>query len=212
MENQSGNTGTGSPGSGSTDIPISSRVDPTSVMPPFPEGRAVDSMSIEDAQKEWQEMTIDSEGKYSSFPRSVFLSRRDALFSHGFGQKIAEGKKIQEGEAEKWLQKENERIQDREELLLDQKSKELNVKFFGSEKVFNQMAERAVEVVLKLSENDQEFLKNCMPGSDLSWGDSPLIIGFLANLRGEPELINKIKENGLEHYISLWSKLPRRQK
>jgi hypothetical protein len=199
MENE--NVGSGS---------LETRVDSTGTMPPFPEGPEVSSMSASDAQKEWRDMTVGDE-KFKDFPRSVLLKRRDQLFARGFGEKIAEQKKIQEVEGAKFLKEENEKIAERNERESLGKARDINIHFFGSEKKADEMVERAAETISKLSKENREFLYEYIPNSeDFAWGDLPEVIGFLANLSSSPDLIKRVEQNGLKHYIEIYSKLPRR--
>lgn len=178
-------------------------------------GPDIEAMSPESAAQEYNALMRDPNFSGSGYEDNIThrkrVERSQKLFSRGFSEKLAKEKETQEREAEKMLMKENERIQTRDESNALEKAKEINLKFFGNKKVFDQVVKRAVEVVSQFSDNEKEFLKECMPNSDLAWGDSPLIISWLANLRFEPDLIRKVKENGLKHYIRLYSLL-RRQK
>jgi len=127
---ESGNANQGSQG-----IPdISKPVDPTGVMPPFNEGRDVESLSDEEARIEWEEITLDRNGKYSHWPDSVRLNRRSKLFDRGFTAKIEENRKGQETKNEEWLEKENQRLEERDEQEEIGKARRTLVLHFGGEK------------------------------------------------------------------------------
>lgn len=204
MENE--NVGKDSAGSGSTDIPISSRVDPTSIMPPFPQGPDVDSMSIEEAKKEWKEMTLEGE-KYKTFPRSVFLSRRDALWERGFAEDLENQKRKQEEGSKKWLEVENDRIADRDALEALAEGKRKCEFYFGSEKNAEASIETAKKVLREIaSDADYEFLE------DSGLGNSPRIIEIMANLKGHPEIYPAIKKIGIKNLIQIGNVALKRRK
>ncbi len=113
---------------------ISSPPDPTQAMPAFDSGKAVESMSPEEAAKEWHEMTLDAEGKYKTFPRSVFNERRSKLFERGFATKIEEEQKAQEIKNKEWLEGENRKLQERDEQEEIRKARSALVQHFGGEK------------------------------------------------------------------------------
>jgi hypothetical protein len=174
MMEENGSKVEGSPGS---DISISSRVDPTSVMPVFDQGKAVDSMSVEEAQKEWREMTVSDE-KFKDFPRSVFLNRRDALWKLGFEEKIKQNQKAEEEKNRGWLEGENEKIEERDAREVEGKLEERLVKHFGSEEEANKKVRSAQSLVKKYVTNpkDLQFLDESLLGNDFE------VIGIVARL------------------------------
>ncbi len=174
MSEETGSGNSGGQGQGSPDI--SSPPDPTQAMPPFDSGKAVESMSPEDAAKEWREMTLDSDGKYKNFPRSVFLARRDKLFKHGFSEKIEQDRKAQEAKSKEFLEKENERIQDRDEREEIGKARSALVQHFGGEKE----ADAAIK-------SAKSIFKRFATPSDISFVEK-------SGLGNDPEFIQKLAE------------------
>ena len=138
-------------------IPVESRVDPTSVMPAFDQGKAVESMSLEEAQREWREMTVDSGEKYKDFPRSVFLARRDALWKLGFAEKIKGDQKAQQEKSKGWLERENERIEARDVKEVEGNLEERLVKYFGGEKEADSKVKSAQSLVKKYVQNPKDL-------------------------------------------------------
>jgi hypothetical protein len=177
MEERSNGGGSGSQGSSGSDIPITSRVDPTSVMPVFDQGRAVDSMSVEEAQKEWKEMTVSDE-KYKDFPRSVFLSRRDALWKLGFNEKIKQDKKGAEEEGSRRAEEAKERLADYVDELHQKKTEKVIREKWGNN------TDQEIEFVQNfVLENASQEFKDYLDETRL--GDNPNVIFFahgLANL------------------------------
>ena len=196
----------GSSGSGSTGLDVG-KPDPTQMMPPFPQGPAVDSMSIEDAQKEWEAMTLDSEGKYKSFPRSVFLERRNKLWERGFAEKIANEEKTRQEESREWLEKENDQIEERDALeALNEGNRKCEF-YFGSEKNAEAAIKVAKEVFNEIgSDTDKDFMRNS------GLGNNPRIIEILGNLKGHPELYPAIKNIGLKNLIQIGNIALKRRK
>lgn len=196
MENEkselTGGYRSGEPSSGS-DIPISSRVDPTGVMPVFDEGRAVDSMGVEEAQVEWNKMTVDSEGKYDNFPRSVFLKRRDLLWEKGFSEKLANEKKTREEESRKWLTEENERISERDDKQARNKSMDILRRRFGSEKGADVAIQRAQKVIERIAEDSRDGGESLIDYLDTTrMGDDPILIEALTMLSTNKPLMNRL--------------------
>ncbi len=113
---------------------ISSPPDPTQAMPAFNEGKAVDSLSAEEARGEWEAITVDKEGKYRSWPDSVRLNRRDKLFERGFAAKVEEEQKAREIKNKEWLERENQKIKQRDEQEEIGKARSALVQHFGGEK------------------------------------------------------------------------------
>lgn len=185
---------------------LTDQVDSTGVMPAFDSGPSVHSMSQEDAAKEWQEMTVDKEGKYDHFPRSVFLKRLSALFEHGFGEKLKKQKEAREVNSQKEIDVHLDKIAQREEDETIQKAREINVRFFGSEKEAERVFEVAGGTYDELSEENVDFLKTQIPNSRFIWADSPFIISLLAGISEDADLIKSVNEFGLEKLVSVANK------
>jgi hypothetical protein len=190
-----------------SDIPVSSRVDPTSVMPAFDQGKPPTSMSVEEAKAEWNAMTIDTEDKYKTFPRDLFLSRRNALWERGFAEDLANQKKTRKEESEKWLEKENDRFEKRD--LKETKGRVVNIlkPFFDDDE---EKAGEAIQDAIKamdeigLTKEDKHFLE------ESGQGNSPLLIMTLAKIKGHPALIDIVRKIGIKDLIKLEVLIPRR--
>ena len=165
---------------GSQSPDISTPPDPTQAMPPFPEGAQVDSMSVADAQTEWQNMTLDKDGKYANWPRSVFNERRDKLYDRGFAARDEEARKVREAESERSLRQEIEKIEERDEREDIRKSRSALVQHFHGEKeadaaikaaksIFKRFATRADIVFVEKSGlgNDPEFIQKLAEIGDI---------------------------------------------
>ena len=163
-------------GSGAMSLDVG-KPDPTQVMPVFDQGKAVDSMSVEEAQKEWREMTVSDE-KFKDFPRSVFLARRDALWKLGFSEKIGQDQKAQQEKSNEWLKGENERIEERDLREVEGKLEERLIKHFGTEDIANSKVKSAQALVKKYVTNpkDLQFLDDSLLGNDFE------VIGIVARL------------------------------
>ena len=201
------NEGADKDSQGLTDIPISSQVDSTGVMPAFDSGPSVHSMSQEDAAKEWQEMTVDKEGKYDHFPRSVFLKRLSALFEHGFGERIKSEKKNREEAARRSLETQLDVIDERESLEALAKAKQGAEFYFGSEGKAQKAISVAQDVLTEIgSEADLDFLDST------GLGNSPQIIQMLVNFSDHPELYADLKKIGIKNLIRIGDVALRRKK
>ena len=194
-------------GSWGSDIPISSRVDPTSVMPAFDQGKSPTSMSVEEAKAEWNAMTIDTEDKYKGFPRDLFLSRRNALWERGFAEGLANEKKTRKEESEKWLEKENKRIEKRDLKEMGNKVMDRIKPFFESEEKAREAIKDANKTLktIGLTEDDKDYL------AETGQGNSPLLIMALAKIKDNPELIEIVKKIGIRDLIKLEDLIPRRR-
>ncbi len=158
--------GKGSSGSGASDIPTGSRVDPTGVMPPVDQGPPVESYSVSEAQAEWKKMTSKDED-YKDLPRSVFLKRRDAMFKRGFSERLAEEEETRQEESRKWLEEENERIEERDHLEEMEKVRRNLELHFGGEKEAKAAIQTARSVVKRFAtKNDIAFLESSRLGND----------------------------------------------
>ena len=172
--------------SGSIDIPLSSQVDPTGVMPPFDQGRAVNSMTVEEAKNEWKEMTLDTEGKYKNFPRSVFLSRRDALWERGFAEGLKNEEKTRQEESRKWLERENERIEDRDAKEALKKAERDLKSHFGGEKGAEEALKLAQGVLKRFGKpQDLAFLESTGLGNDVEMIETLAKIGKILERGGK---------------------------
>jgi hypothetical protein len=173
MENENNVSG----GSSGSDIPVSSRVDPTRVMPAFDEGRSVESMSPEEARVEWKSMTTSDEG-YETFPRSVFLSRRDALWKHGFSEKMEQEKRAVEEEGSRRAEEAKGKLQDYVDELQQKRTDKVIREKWGSD------TDKEIEFVQNfVLENASQEFKNYLDETRL--GDDPNVVFFthgLANL------------------------------
>ena len=194
-------------GSWGSDIPVSSRVDPTSVMPAFDQGKPPTSMSVEEAKAEWNAMTIDTEDKYKTFPRDLFLSRRNALWERGFAEGLANEKKTRKEESEKWLEKENKRIEKRDLKEMGNKVMDRIKPFFESEEKAREAIKDANKTLktIGLTEDDKDYL------AETGQGNSPLLIMALAKIKDNPELIEIVKKIGIRDLIKLEDLIPRRR-
>ncbi len=179
--NGEGDVGKGSVGS----IDISSRVDPTGVMPPVDSGPAVESYDISEAQAEWKKMTIDDES-YKDLPRSVFLKRRDDLFKRGFGEKLTNEKKTREEESRKFLENENEKFEDRDDKEALAKAQHDLELYFGGEKEANAAVKTAQSVVKRFATNsDIAFLNSSQLGNDPEFIEKLAEIGQILQRGGK---------------------------
>ena len=186
---------------------LTDQVDSTGVMPAFDSGPSVHSMSQEDAAKEWQEMTVDKEGKYDHFPRSVFLKRLSALFEHGFGEKIKNEKKNREEAARRSLETQLDVIDERESLEALAKAKQTCEFYFGSEGKAEKAISVAQDVLTEIgSEADLDFLDST------GLGNSPQIIQMLVNFSDHPELYADLKKIGIKNLIRIGDVALRRKK
>jgi hypothetical protein len=161
-----------------SDVPVSSRPSSTQGMPPFDEGRGVDEMTDSEARTEWRKMTTDEKDEYRSWPRSVFLKRRDELFKHGFSEKLAEETRNREAESKSWLEAEIERIGDRDHK--DERADLMSklTTYFGGE--------RETTAAIKSA---RSVLKRFAKPADLVFLDE-------TKLGNDPELIQKLAEIG----------------
>jgi hypothetical protein len=169
---ESGNVNQGSQGSPD----ISSPPDPTQAMPPFNEGKAVEGLSAEDARVEWEEITLDKNGKYRTWPDSVRLNRRDKLFDRGFAAKIEEDRKAQETKNREWLEGENQRLEERDEQEEINKARSTLVNYFGGEKEADSAVKAAKGIFKRFAtEKDRAYVVE-------------------NNLDNDPEFIQKLAE------------------
>jgi hypothetical protein len=161
-----------------SDVPISSRPSSTQGMPPFDEGKLVDGMSAAESRNEWDRMTRDVNDEYRTWPRSVFLKRRDRLHERGFSEQFAAQKEAAEVESKSWLEAEIERIAVRDDK--EERGKLMsNLKtYFGGEK--------EVEAAVKSARG---VLKRFAKPADLVFLDE-------TKLGNDPELIQKLAEIG----------------
>lgn len=180
----------------------------------FDTNKAVGDLTPEEAGREWKEMTGSDDPnvlkRYEGMTRSEFLKRRDELWAHGPAKKLKSKETHQQEETNQYLLKESERIRARDEDEILQKVKNFHTQYFGSEKVADEMAERASEVEKQLKEEDRAFLLEYIPGlekKEFVWGDDPMVTGWLASIRDDPDLIKKVKENGIQHYLNMYSKI-----
>jgi len=171
-EGANGNQGS----QGSPDI--SSPPDPTQAMPAFPEGKGVETLSPDEAQQEWQQMTLDKEGKYESWPRSVFLARRDKLYDRGFAIRDEQARKAREAESERSLRQEIEKIEERDEREEIGKSRSALVQHFHGEKE----ADAAIK-------SAKSIFKRFATPADISFVEK-------SGLGNDPEFIQKLAEIG----------------
>ena len=175
MEN--GNVGQGSSGPGSLHTDVG-RPDSTQTMPIFDQGKAVESISVEEAKIEWQEMTIDRNGKYVNWPRSVFNERRGKLHSRGFGEKIEQDKIRREEETKSWLESEKERFEDRDDKEALEKARHDLELYFGGPKE----ADTAVKAA-------KGIFKRFATPADIAFVEK-------SGLGNDPEFIQKLAEIG----------------
>ena len=192
---------------GSSGADISGRVDPTGVMPAFDQGKAVDSMSIEEAKVEWALMTVDKEDKYRTFPRSVFLARRDELFKRGYSENLQNQKKVRQEEADKFLEDENKRIEKRDLKEVGNKVRGLLAPYFESEEKAGEAIKDANKTLktIGLTEDDKNYL------AETGQGNSPLLIMALAKIKDNSELMDIVKKIGIKDLIKLGDLIPRRR-
>jgi len=190
--------------------------DVTQTMPVFNTGPAVDSITPEQGIQEYNELTLDKNGKYSSWPRSAVIRRREELFKKFIAPGIQEHEKKQKEESKQWLEKENEKIAEREDWERERRSKEINIKFLksrdgslsneGAEKELDRVIEQAVSTAKELSKENQDFLYTEIPNRQFVYGDLPFVISLLSGIRGDSELIEAVNGIGLEKLIRLANK------
>ncbi len=157
---------------------ISSPPDPTQVMPPFNEGRTVDSLSAEEARAEWEAITLDKDGKYKNWPDSVRLNRRSKLFERGFAARNEEDRKAQETKNNEWLEGENQKLEERDEREEIKKARSALVQHFGGEKE----ADAAVKAA-------KGIFKRFATPADIAFVEK-------SGLGNDPEFIQKLAEIG----------------
>ena len=171
--------------------------------------KPVENLSSEEAGREWKEMTDSSDPavlkRYEGMPRSAFLKRRDELWAHGPAKKV-KTKETHQEETRQWLEKENQKIEDRDDLEKERKATEINIKYFGSEKESDRAIEGAIEAVAGLSEENKNFLNTRIPNSQFCWGDGPFVISLLSGISNEPDLIEAVNGIGLEKLVRLANK------
>jgi hypothetical protein len=165
-------------------------------------------MTEDQGRAEYQEMTIDTKGKYESWPRSKFNERRKSLFEKFIQPKMAKEEEAKKEEGRAWLEKENEKIAEREDQEISRKVQDINIKFFGSQKEYDQVLGAAVETIKSLSEENRNFLDTEIPKTKFLHGDNPLVLSLLAAIRKEPDLIEGLNLVGLEKLVKLFNKLP----
>ncbi len=194
-------------GSWGSDPSISSRVDPTGVMPPFDEGRGVESLSPEEASQEWREMII-GEKKYDTWPRSNFLKRKDQLFERGFKEQLTNEKKTRQAESRKRLEDENDRIDKRDLKEMEGKVKNILKPYFDDdEKKAGEGIKDAIKAMdqIGLSKDDRHYLE------ETGQGNNPLLIMALAKIKDNPDLIGIVKKIGIGGLVKLGYLIPRRR-
>lgn len=181
--------------------------DSTQNMPAFDTGPAIDSLTPEQGVREYGELTLDKDGKFSSWPRSAVIGRREELFKKFIFPKIQQQQQKQKEDNTKWLGDENERIEERDARMDSAKAKQEIHFYFGGEKAGDVAIEAAQEVFREVgSDADEEFFGNS------GLGNNPRIVEIIGNLKGHSELYPVIKEIGLKNLIQIGSIALKRRK
>jgi hypothetical protein len=142
------------------------------------EGRAVESLSAEEARAEWEGIVLDKEGKYKNWPNSLRLGRQNKLFEKGFSAKIEEDRQTQEAKNAEWLERENRKIAERDEREEMGKARGALVQYFGGEK----QADAAIK-------SAKSIFKRFATKEDIIFVDK-------SGLGNDPEFIQKLAEIG----------------